>query len=83
MQYADIKYSRKLLGLFSDVHYLTTDDLLGKLPTEIEIYRFKEGYEVYSVDTGFEASKDKSLPNALAKMLIYLKDNGLLKDKCT
>jgi hypothetical protein len=61
-------------------------ELLEELPSELEdtcvllIRKLEKEYEVgYGVDSITKEFEDKSLPNALAKMRLYLKKEGLIK----
>jgi len=77
---------------FQSCPALTTDMLLEWLPKEIDknnwyhvlsIFCFPDVFEVCYTNEDIvlndETIEDKSLPNALAKLLIWLKTEGLLK----
>jgi len=68
---------RKEMGGLLFYPALTTDMLLERLPNKVQILKWENEY-IVSYDGNAKFIKDKSLPNALAKMLIWLKENKLL-----
>jgi len=62
---------------------LTTDMLLERLPkgTWLNIFNHSDGWQVGYRRKIERVFIDKSLPNALCKLLLWLKKEGLLDDK--
>ena len=68
--------TRKIRDVKAVLNSLNDD--LRKIDTALDSFKTNEAYEVMQDNFGFN---DTSLPNALAKMWLYLKKNNLLEEK--
>lgn len=71
-------HKRKPYGVRRYYPAPTTDELLSILPSNLNIYKALNHYAVYYEKYKDPNSHDTSLPNALAKLLIYLQEKGIL-----